>query len=106
MDLALTNVGESWGLSGGAGNETTVVGMPDMTLNQLVSVYGPSLLGRKNHERFGNEFPLLIKFIDARENLSIQVHPDDETARRQGKAQGKTDNIGSRCRVGHLKVKK
>ena len=85
MDLALTNVGESWELSGVAGNETTVVDMPDMTLNQLVSVYGPSLLGRKNHERFGNEFPLLIKFIDARENLSIQVHPDDETARRQGK---------------------
>ena len=76
MDLALTNVGESWELSGVAGNETTVVGMPDMTLNQLVSVYGPSLLGRKNHERFGNEFPLLIKFIDARENLSIQVHPE------------------------------
>ena len=85
MDLALTNVGESWELSGVAGNETTVVDMPDMTLNQLVSVYGPSLLGRKNYERFGNEFPLLIKFIDARENLSIQVHPDDETARRQGK---------------------
>ena len=91
MDLALTNVGESWELSGVAGNETTVVDMPDMTLNQLVSVYGPSLLGRKNHERFGNEFPLLIKFIDARENLSIQVHPDDETARRQGKARGKTE---------------
>ncbi len=91
MDLALTNVGESWELSGVAGNETTVVGMPDMTLNQLVSVYGPSLLGRKNHERFGNEFPLLIKFIDARENLSIQVHPDDETARRQGKTRGKTE---------------
>ena len=46
MDLALTNVGESWELSGVAGNETTVVDMPDMTLNQLVSVYGPSLLGR------------------------------------------------------------
>lgn len=91
MDLALTNVGESWELSGVAGNETTVVDMPDMTLNQLVSVYGPSLLGRKNYERFGNEFPLLIKFIDARENLSIQVHPDDETARRQGKARGKTE---------------
>ena len=49
------------------------------------------LVGKENYERFGDEFPLLIKFIDAHQNLSIQVHPDDETARRHGKGHGKTE---------------
>ena len=50
-----------------------------------------NLLGHENYERFGDEFPLLIKFIDACQDLSIQVHPDDETARRQGRSRGKTE---------------
>ena len=49
------------------------------------------LVGRENYERFGDEFPLLIKFIDARQDLSIQVHPTDEIAHRQGKERGKTE---------------
>ena len=49
------------------------------------------LVGKDNYERFGNEFPLLIKFIDARQDLSIQVHPTDEIAKRQGKERGKTE---------------
>ena len=49
------------------------------------------LVGKDNYLRFGNEFPLLIKFIDARQDLSIQVHPTDEIAHRQGKERGKTE---------------
>jgi mannose-6-phosphate isomerase len=48
-------------------------------------------VGEENYQRFGDEFPLLIKFIDACQDLSIQVHPDDETAQRQGKPSGKTE---------------
>ena len=91
MTASLDNVGESWELSGVADNESRSVDQPSVTLNHLVSEYRERLLGRKNYERFGNEFPLLIKFIDARQNLSIQVHPNDETAHRQGKTRGKTE---------------
>ncbi len=48
-------------------------------------------MGEANYQRFGDEFPLLIKFIDARQDLSIQVHPSDEIAHRQGKPRGKTE---------------
>jgi len=48
-------------------------------------------VGEANYKRFGNEFPLLIKFIDAKDDLSIQVHPNDEIAHRQGKERGKTE---------------
>ena len=93
LDSKLENVGESWELSGVAGSETIVADGPDkgLRLNELVAKYGEQLLGKENYERFGNEFPLLIKFIDAHHDLSIQVHPDDETARRQGKERGKTE---------------
>ena len=60
-------------------------------LNVLVERLGPKLVGQDNYERFGNEFPLLIKFIDARDDLSIQVHPTDEIALRQGRQRGKTE---------------
>ena len=87
------NIGESWEISGVPGNETVVAdgseaGKP---LNQLVAEQKERLVGRENYERFGDEFPLLIKFIDARQDLSIQVHPSDEIARRQGKPRGKTE---------------
>lgn len=57
-------------------------------LPELIGRFGAELLGKANYARFGQEFPLLVKFIDAREDLSIQVHPDDELARkRHGKAE-------------------
>jgi len=80
---------ESWQLSGVEGSET--VDADGQTLNQLVSQEQSRLLGAANYRRFGNEFPLLIKFIDAHQDLSIQVHPSDEVARRQGKPRGKTE---------------
>ena len=80
---------ESWQLSGVEGSETTTDG--GLTLNQLVLQEQERLLGASNYQRFGNEFPLLIKFIDAHQNLSIQVHPNDEVAQRHGKPHGKTE---------------
>ena len=60
-------------------------------LNELVAELKGELVGEDNYKRFGDEFPLLIKFIDARQDLSIQVHPTDEIAHRQGKERGKTE---------------
>lgn len=87
------NVGESWEISGVKDSETVVSDGPmkGMRLNELVAEMKEKLLGKDNYQRFGNEFPLLVKFIDARQDLSIQVHPSDEVARRQGKPHGKTE---------------
>lgn len=91
LDCTTPNIGESWELSGVSGNETVCLTMGNRPLNTLVAEYKDRLVGKINYERFGNEFPLLVKFIDARQDLSIQVHPDDATALRQGKTRGKTE---------------
>ena len=87
------NVGESWEISGVPGNETIVKegDFIGMSLNDIVKEHKGRLVGEENYQRFGDEFPLLIKFIDARQDLSIQVHPTDEIAHRQGKERGKTE---------------
>ncbi len=79
---------ESWQISGVPGNETPCDGQ---NLNDLVKTLKEKLIGEANYQRFGDEFPLLIKFIDAHQDLSIQVHPTDEIAHRQGKPRGKTE---------------
>lgn len=81
---------ESWEISGVENNETVAIG-DGRPLNQLVGEMKGELVGEANYQRFGNEFPLLIKFIDAKQDLSIQVHPTDEIAHRQGKPRGKTE---------------
>ena len=88
-----TNIGESWELSGVPGNETVVDGGPDngKTLNQLVAEKKAMLVGKDNYLHYGDKFPLLVKFIDASQDLSIQVHPDDDVARRLGYERGKTE---------------
>lgn len=93
LDTHLDSVGESWEISGVKGCETVVASGPraGMTLNELVAVERESLVGSDNYRRFGNEFPLLVKFIDACRDLSIQVHPNDEVARRLGHEHGKTE---------------
>ena len=82
---------ESWQISGVPGNETVTDASPVQTLNELVKEQQGRLVGKANYRRFGDEFPLLIKFIDAHQDLSIQVHPTDEIAHRQGKPRGKTE---------------
>lgn len=81
---------ESWEISGVENNETVALG-DGRSLNQLVREMKGELVGEANYQRFGNEFPLLIKYIDAKQDLSIQVHPTDEIAHRQGKPRGKTE---------------
>jgi len=86
-------VGESWELSGVKGDESVVAEGADAgkTLPELIAAYKEKLLGKANYERFGEEFPLLIKFIDARQDLSIQVHPNDELAWERHRSKGKTE---------------
>ena len=79
---------EIWQISGVPGSETICEGQ---SINDIVKQEKARLVGEANYQRFGDEFPLLIKFIDARADLSIQVHPTDETARRQGWDKGKTE---------------
>lgn len=94
---------ESWQISGVPGNETPVAdstesstscvsdGSPARTLNDLVREQKDLLVGQANYQRFGDEFPLLVKFIDAHQDLSIQVHPDDEMAKRKHNKFGKSE---------------
>lgn len=93
LNSDLTQVGESWEISGVKGNETVVSEgeFKSKKLNELVDELKGKLVGEANYKRFGNDFPLLIKFIDARQELSIQVHPTDELAQKRGKLRGKTE---------------
>lgn len=90
---SLPNCGESWEISGVKGNVSVVREGPlkGKSLNELISECKERLLGKKNWEKFGLEFPLLIKFLDAKEDLSIQVHPDDKLAGERHNSKGKTE---------------
>ncbi len=93
LDSTLENVGESWELSGVPGNESIVANgeLAGTSLPELISKYGGKLVGESVFKRFATTFPLLIKFIDARQDLSIQVHPDDELAMKRHNSLGKTE---------------
>lgn len=86
-------VGGSWEISGVEGDESVVADGPDkgLKLPELLDKYGAAIMGERNYKKFGNRFPLLIKFIDARQDLSVQVHPDDAMAQRHGQSNGKTE---------------
>lgn len=86
-------IGESWELSHVEGNYSIVANgaLEGKSLDELIRTDGKRLLGEKVLEQFGSTFPLLIKFIDARDNLSIQVHPDDELAKKRHNSFGKTE---------------
>ena len=87
------SIGESWELSGVEGSESVVADGPDkgMTISELIKRDGADLLGKKNFQKYGYSFPLLIKFIDANTDLSVQVHPSDELAQERGSKFGKTE---------------
>lgn len=112
IDSKKKSVGESWEISGVKDNESIVAEGPDagMSLPELIARDKALLLGKSNYERFGKEFPLLIKFIDARQDLSIQVHPNDKLAWERHQSKGKTEmwyvvdaDPGSRLRSGFAK---
>lgn len=85
--------GESWEISSVAGEISVVENgyLAGNSLEELVEVYMGDLVGDKIYEKFGLEFPLLIKFIDASDFLSIQVHPDDALARTRHNSYGKSE---------------
>lgn len=89
----LPNCGEAWVLSGVKGNETVVSNgwLAGNHLNELVETFMDELVGEKVFDKFGEEFPLLIKLIDANDWLSIQVHPNDELAKKRHNGSGKTE---------------
>ena len=93
LNETLPNVGESWEVSAVEGSESVVANGEDKgyTLPEMVRKYKEELVGEANYARFGNKFPLLIKFIDAKLDLSIQVHPGDELAKKRHNSFGKNE---------------
>ncbi|MCH5241893.1 MAG: class I mannose-6-phosphate isomerase [Muribaculaceae bacterium] len=87
------NIGESWEISQIPGSESIVSQgkYKDFSLTQLIELFGSELLGEKVVEKYGKRFPLLVKFIDANDNLSVQVHPNDDLALARHKTAGKTE---------------
>jgi mannose-6-phosphate isomerase len=87
------NIGESWEISDVQGDETKVMNgaLSGHTLRSLADEFKGDFLGNAVYEKFGNEFPLLIKFIDAKTPLSIQVHPHDHIAKERHNSFGKNE---------------
>ncbi len=88
-----TNCGESWEISGVEDDISVVANgfLKGNNLEELIEIYMGDLVGDKTYDQFGIEFPLLIKYIDAKDKLSIQVHPNDQLAMERHGAFGKTE---------------
>ena len=88
-----TDAGESWEISDVEGDTSVVANGPleGTSLKTLLETYTSDLLGAKNFRQFGTKFPLLIKFIDAKEDLSVQLHPNDQLAKERHNSFGKTE---------------
>lgn len=93
IESDLHKVGESWEVSGIKGSESAVAEGPDkgLTLTELIKKYKGDLVGERTYKQCGDRFPLLIKIIDACQDLSVQVHPDDALAQELGMENGKTE---------------
>jgi len=85
--------GESWELSGVKGDISIVSNGPfsGTSLQELINQRPEELLGKDVFQRFGDDFPILIKFIDAKQDLSIQLHPNDTLAKERHDSFGKTE---------------
>ncbi|SDF21586.1 mannose-6-phosphate isomerase, type 1 [Mucilaginibacter pineti] len=90
---SLPNCGETWEISGVKSDVSVVEGgaLNGESLADLLEQYKDELVGKKVYDHFGNIFPLLIKFIDANDDLSVQVHPNDELAKKRHNSFGKTE---------------
>ncbi len=93
VDPVVASVGESWELSGVKGSVSVVSEGPlkGSLLTDLLAEHRELFVGEHVYSRYGNDFPLLLKFIDANDDLSIQVHPNDEMARKHHQTNGKTE---------------
>lgn len=89
----LKNIGESWEISAVSDNLSVVSNgfLAGNNIEEIIEVYMGDITGESVYEKFGYEFPLLIKLIEARDDLSVQVHPDDDLARERHNAYGKTE---------------
>ncbi|MFA5299417.1 MAG: type I phosphomannose isomerase catalytic subunit [Lutibacter sp.] len=89
----LKNIGESWEISDVEGSVSVVSNgkFAGKTLRKIIETYKDKLVGKNNYANFGNNFPILIKFIDAKQDLSVQVHPNDELAKKRHNSFGKTE---------------
>ncbi|MFV0247405.1 MAG: type I phosphomannose isomerase catalytic subunit [Tenacibaculum sp.] len=87
------NIGESWEISDVPGSVSVVANgeLKGKKLSELIKTYKGSLVGNKVYRHFKNKFPLLIKYIDAKEALSIQLHPQDDLALKRHNSLGKTE---------------
>ena len=92
-DSKQNRIGESWEISGVTDFISIVENGSEAgtNLEQLLTKYQSDLIGKKNYTKYGTKFPLLIKFIDAKTNLSVQLHPNDELAQQRHNAFGKTE---------------
>src|SRR5690606_13495729 len=89
----LNNLGESWEISGVENNISVVENgaLKGLSLNELIREYKDQFLGNKVYQKFGTDFPILIKFIDAQTELSVQLHPHDDLAKKRHNSFGKTE---------------
>lgn len=89
----MEGLGEIWSLSGVPGNLSRVENgdLKGLDLGEIMNKYGEQLFGPKAKAVFGNEFPLLIKFLDTAQPLSVQVHPNDELAKKLHGSSGKSE---------------
>lgn len=87
------NIGESWEISPIPEHESIIDGgeFSGLSLSQILSSHGKPIMGEPLFNRYGDKFPLLIKFIDSSQDLSIQVHPDDDLAAQRHDGTGKTE---------------
>ena len=92
-DIPTATTGESWEISTVPGDASIVANgvLAGKSIHELISEYPREVLGKKVHEKFGIEFPLLFKFLDAKEDLSIQLHPNDALAKKRHNSFGKTE---------------
>ena len=91
--IASEITGESWEISTVENDVSTIANgvFKGKSLNELINDFPEQVLGTKVFEQFGKQFPLLFKYLDAREDLSIQVHPNDELAAKRHNSFGKTE---------------
>lgn len=93
LDREMLNVGESWEVSAIEGSESIVINGEDkgLTLTEIVDKYKEKIVGKDNYTFFGGKFPVLVKFLDTRVDLSVQVHPNDEIAGKYHNSFGKNE---------------
>lgn len=92
-DIVSQTTGESWEISTVPGDISVVRSgaLAGKNINEVIALYPEEILGKSAISRFGIQFPLLFKFIDAKEDLSIQLHPNDALAKERHNSFGKTE---------------